>query len=200
MSSFHLQNRGTVSRPGGEPTIQTRYTNMLLEVDRIPLTHTVLAAFFQWLLLAGYLVVPGTFTSLESSTTLKNSSSVVIRTIQNPPLIAISCIFLFIGASGMSWLAWIRRNNYIWLAKLFRPTLSSAVIGLLTTLINVYTARHGDWSIMAILTVSVTSSAAATSLALIGYFQFFRLATVKKEHERFMLEAARQRWRRQLDM
>jgi hypothetical protein len=120
MSSFHLQNPGTLSRSGLGLELQTRYTKMLIEVDRIPLIHTVLAAFFQWLLLAGYLVVPGTFTSLESSNTLNHSSSVVIRTIQNPPLVAISCVFLVIGASGMSWLAWIRRNNYIWLGKLFR--------------------------------------------------------------------------------
>jgi hypothetical protein len=65
-------------------------------------------------------VVPGTFTSLESSSAIKNSSTLVIRTIQNPPLIAISCVFLVIGASGMLWLSWKLRHNYIWLGKLFR--------------------------------------------------------------------------------
>lgn len=120
MSSFHLQSQRMPSRPTCETEIQSRYANMLIEVDQVPFAHTVLVAFFQWLVLAGYLVVPGTFTSLETSNAFQHSSSVVIRTIQNPPLIAISCVFLVCGASGMSWLAWKRRHNYIWLVKLFR--------------------------------------------------------------------------------
>jgi hypothetical protein len=121
MSSFHLhRSRTIIEQPTPEQTIRTRYTNMLLQVDRIPWTHTFMAAIFNWLLLAGYLVVPGTFTSLQHSTALKHTPSAVLRTVQNPPLVVIASLFLVIGASGVFWLAWRWRYNYIWLSRLFQ--------------------------------------------------------------------------------
>jgi hypothetical protein len=126
MPSFQLhRGRAITEQPFPEQAIQTRYTKMLLQVDRIPWTHTVLAAIFHWLLLAGYLVVPGTFTSLQHSTALKSTPSAVIHTVQNPPLIAISCLFLVVGASGMSFLAWKWRSNYIYLSRLFQYVAKS---------------------------------------------------------------------------
>ncbi|KAL1962035.1 hypothetical protein VTN77DRAFT_621 [Rasamsonia byssochlamydoides] len=179
-------------------TLHTRYMEMLLELDYIPLSHTFLASLFHWMLLAGYLVIPGTFTSLQKSDTIKHSlnakgaEETVLHTIQNPPLLAIACSLLFIGAAGMSWLGWTWRHNYIWIInRLFRPTLLNAAAGLLTTLINIYTAKDGDWSIMAVLTVAITAASALTCLILMVLFQFRKLAQVKEEHEREM-RAARQ--------
>jgi len=47
--------------------------------------HNILAALFSWLTLAGYVVIPGTFTSLRDSEKLGNSESgrVVQNAVQN---------------------------------------------------------------------------------------------------------------------
>ena len=42
---------------------QTRYVNMLLALDDISPLFNILAAFFTWILLAGFLLFPGTFAS-----------------------------------------------------------------------------------------------------------------------------------------
>lgn len=109
------------------PTHRTRYMAMLLEVEYIPLSHKFLAGLFHWMLLAGYLVIPGTFTSLQKSDAIKsalNGSGVeeaILHTIQNPPLLAIACSLLSVGVAGMIWLGWQWRHNYIWLLNyLFR--------------------------------------------------------------------------------
>jgi hypothetical protein len=45
----------------------TQYMNMLLALDGIPRLHNMLAAFFTWILLAGFVLLPGTFTSLQTA-------------------------------------------------------------------------------------------------------------------------------------
>lgn len=192
-------------------TIQTRYMIMLLEYDcRIPFLHTCKTAVAQWMLLAGYLVVPGTFSSLQQSAMLKGTPSIIVHTIQNPPLLGIACIFFLVGVSVISWLAWRWRYNYLWLSKLFRsvktiflctkfcasllngysPTLLNALAGLLTTLINVYTAKDGVWSIMPLLTVIVTGLVALLSMVITAYY-YFLSNEIKDEHEREMQDVGR---------
>lgn len=46
-------------------TARTRYIDMLLEIDSVPKFHNILASAFTWILLAGYLVFPATFTKLQ---------------------------------------------------------------------------------------------------------------------------------------
>jgi len=48
--------------------MDTQYVNMLLAMDDIPTTHNLLAAFFNWIYLAGFVLFPGTFTSLKALT------------------------------------------------------------------------------------------------------------------------------------
>jgi len=45
---------------------QTRYVNMLLALDDISPLFNILASFFTWVLLAGFLLFPGTFASWEN--------------------------------------------------------------------------------------------------------------------------------------
>lgn len=57
-----LEDPSYVEQPINESTlIQTRYMKMLLEQNKIPSIHNLQASLFTWLLLAGYLVFPGTF-------------------------------------------------------------------------------------------------------------------------------------------
>jgi ABC-type amino acid transport system permease subunit len=94
---------------------------MLEEYDRrIPLGHKTLAAASQWILLAGYLIIPGTFTSLQRSSLLNDASARIVQMVKNPPLLAIACICFAFGAAVLGWLSWKWRYNYIWLSHLFR--------------------------------------------------------------------------------
>ena len=47
--------------------MDTQYVNMLLALDSIPRLHNMLAGFFTWVLLAGFVLFPGTFTSLQNA-------------------------------------------------------------------------------------------------------------------------------------
>ena len=42
------------------PSIHTRYMEMLLHLDEIPRIYNILGSLFTWIILAGFLVVPGT--------------------------------------------------------------------------------------------------------------------------------------------
>lgn len=57
-------------RPGLPPQsrsqMDTKYVNMLLALDSIPRLHNMMASFFTWILLAGFVLFPGTFTSLQN--------------------------------------------------------------------------------------------------------------------------------------
>lgn len=105
----------------GSESLQTAYTKMIIEFYCTPLRYNVLASTTNWVLLAGYLVIPGTFTSLQKSKSLEHkldandTGKTILYTIQNPPVLGIGCSFLILGALGMSALGWDRRHNYVWL-------------------------------------------------------------------------------------
>lgn len=53
---------GSAQRPqylARVPSVQTRYMEMLLHLDKIPRLDNILASVFTWILLAGFLVIPG---------------------------------------------------------------------------------------------------------------------------------------------
>ncbi|KAJ5927148.1 hypothetical protein N7516_008921 [Penicillium verrucosum] len=167
---------------------QTRYIRMVIDSDQLPWEYNILASLAHWMLLAGYLVIPGTFTSLQKSDALKQglikdkTGEAILNTIQNPPLLATASVFFLIGCAIMSWLYWRFQHNYIWLVN--SPTLLNALAGLLTTIINIYTAKNGDWSIMALLTFIASSLSMASSVILIYIYKFRKLKMVIEEHLR----------------
>lgn len=60
--------KSKASRPDLQPrrtTAQTRYIDMLLSLDTVPRIHNIFASFSTWILLAGYIVFPATFTGLK---------------------------------------------------------------------------------------------------------------------------------------
>lgn len=99
-------------------TIETEYVRMLLELQDIHWLYNFMASLAAWMLLAGYLVIPGTFTSLQKSDTITNkvaqneAEKAVLKTIQNPPLVAIAWVLLSIGVATMSFLFYRWRRNY----------------------------------------------------------------------------------------
>jgi hypothetical protein len=68
-----------------------------------------------------------------------------------------------------------------------RPTLLNAASGLIATLINVYTAQGGSWSIMALMATIVTALTVSVSLGLFIIYRFGKLLKIRQEHDREMI-------------
>ncbi|KAL2414641.1 hypothetical protein ABEF91_004826 [Exophiala dermatitidis] len=163
---------------------------MLLELDEIPRRHNFYASLLRWLILAGYIVFPGTFTSLKSSNSVQEAASetyagkTILDSVQNASLLWIAgacCLFGVVGIA-LLWKRW--KRNYIWLVnRIFLPALLNAILGLVNTLINVYTAKDGNWSVTATITVTITSACAGISLILFLVYNNWLLHQVKKDHD-----------------
>lgn len=101
----------------------TRYTEMLRQEAEVRFTYNIIASAANWILLAGYLVVPGTFTSLQHSDQVESALShneagrKMLHTIHNPPLLGIACLFLVGGIAALVWLLRFNklRSIYPWL-------------------------------------------------------------------------------------
>lgn len=66
--------------------------NMLLALDAVPRGHNVMASFFTWILLAGFVILPGTFNSLEQIQGGNGLENLALHAVQNIPL----CVLLFL--------------------------------------------------------------------------------------------------------
>ncbi|KAH7363985.1 hypothetical protein BKA65DRAFT_490136 [Rhexocercosporidium sp. MPI-PUGE-AT-0058] len=177
-----------------KPPIASRYINMLLHIDEIPWWHSTLASLFTWLLLAGYVILPGAFTSIRNSRVLSEEAGAagkaVVKAAQTWPVLTVASVCCVGGASGMCWL-WVKwRNNYIWLLrKIIEPGMLNSLAGLITTIVNVYTARDKYWSRTAIITATVMGTCA--SILMISFFihNFWNLKHVREEHLRLEKQA-----------
>lgn len=76
--------------------MDTQYVNMLLALDSIPRLHTMLAGFFTWILLAGFVLFPGTFTSLQNAN-VPAAGEVVLGAVAHVPLYFLFPSFLRCG-------------------------------------------------------------------------------------------------------
>ena len=64
-----------------------------------------------------------------------------------------------------------------------KPNCLNSLAGLLTTIVNIYTAKSGDWSIMALLTTIMTGLVLVISVALTIVYKFGKLQKVRQEHD-----------------
>ena len=74
---------------GSTGVVQSRYADMVFE--EVPRTHNLLSGLFTWVLLAGFVVLPGTFNSLESFQSKSGEVDKVLRSIHHLPL----CVHFF---------------------------------------------------------------------------------------------------------
>lgn len=87
------------------------YRNMVLDAYEVPLPYNLAAAFSTWILLAGYVVLPGAFKSLD----LPLLQGHILPVGQQNAIISIASVCCATGLVGISCL-WFRfRHNYIWL-------------------------------------------------------------------------------------
>ncbi|KAK3327754.1 hypothetical protein B0T19DRAFT_422696 [Cercophora scortea] len=146
---------------------QTEYMKMLLALDKIPRLHNILASFFAWILLAGFVIIPGSFST-------------------NTPLTAVTALSglcITIGVLGIAYLAVRWRANYVWLLnKVYMPVLLNGLAGVVATMTSVYTAQRGQWNIQAVVAVVVEGVVVVVCAGLFGVYDFWLLRRVKGEH------------------
>lgn len=161
---------------------------MLLSLDKIPRLHNILASFFGWIMLAGFIVLPGTFTSLAklgSNNAVKATpgASDVLNSVQSVPLLVVAAVCCGIGYLGNLWLSIRWRNNYVWLLnKLYLPGTLNALAGFISTLTNIYAQQNGSWNVSATVAVVVESVTLVAYLVLFILYNNWLLAKVKEEH------------------
>ena len=115
-----------------EPPTVTPYMSMLLAVDKIPRIHNLAASFFTWILLAGFVLFPGTFTNLKNSGNTLTKEAIGI--IDHVSLFVIAFLCSGIGAAGMGYLWWRWMHNYLWLVnKVFLYVVPPCVLPTLNT-------------------------------------------------------------------
>ncbi|KAH6614554.1 hypothetical protein B0J18DRAFT_374580 [Chaetomium sp. MPI-SDFR-AT-0129] len=156
--------------------VRSRYEFMLRQSYEVPWSWNLAAAISSWILLAGFLVLPGAFTSLQKLRLDTEASIAVHKLAQQHTLLGFAISFCILGFVGTG-LLWVKyRSNYIWLlSRLFVPGLLNSASGLVTVLISVYTSQGGDWSTTADVTVSIVALCLCyTSVASVVYFYLIK--------------------------
>jgi predicted histidine transporter YuiF (NhaC family) len=97
---------------------------MLVEANHDARTvHNICAGISTWLLLAAFMIIPGTFTSLRDSSLFRNVSQAdntalvkdILNSVSHVGLFWVAGFFYFIGLSGCISLWRVWRHNYVWL-------------------------------------------------------------------------------------
>ncbi|CAG8079762.1 unnamed protein product [Penicillium salamii] len=97
---------------------------MLRKETEIDWRYNLGAGVGNWILFAGYLE--------------NNVGRALLKTIQNPSLLVIACVFLILGGCLLGWLSVKFKDSYLWLInKIFMLACLNAAAGLLITLVNV---------------------------------------------------------------
>lgn len=180
--------------------------NMLLSLDRIPRMHNILVTFFMWILLVGFVIIPGSFTSdkrKQDGATVElplvggggganggsgsGGGKKLSLTPANTAALVIGFVCVLTGAFGSAWLALRWRRNYVWLLnKLYLPLILTALAGLLATITSVYTQQAGDWGPQAIVTAVVEAVILGLNIILFFVYNYWLLQRVRSEHEEVM--------------
>ncbi|KAF8347445.1 hypothetical protein F5887DRAFT_1131131 [Amanita rubescens] len=167
-----------------DPSTVTQYMKMLLAMDKIPQIYNLAASFFTWILLAGFVLFPGTFTSLRNQEGSNVIAQGVLNVVNNVSLFVIAFLCCGIGAAGMGYLWWRWMNNYVWLVnRVFLPGLLHSLAGLLSTFSSVYGAQHGQYSTSSEVTLIVTASTTFICGVLTLYYLMWKIRRIKTEHD-----------------
>ncbi|KAF8143864.1 hypothetical protein K438DRAFT_1632718 [Mycena galopus ATCC 62051] len=165
--------------------LDTRYVRMLLAIDDIPSVYNLLASFSTWILLAGFVLFPGTFTSLQQNSQLGQIGVTAADVIKHVSLYVIAWVCTGLGAAGMIYL-WVRwRGNWIWcLDRIFLPGLMNSLAGVLSTLSSVLGTQNATLSISSKSTLVVTTVIAGICALLTAFYMLVLVRGLKAEHVR----------------
>ena len=174
-----------------DPVPTSRYIHMLLSIDTIPKIYNFLAALSTWILLAGYVLLPGAFTSLQNMPAPVDSSDPdydpnvvqtwILERVRNTPLLYIASAYSTFGVLGMC-LLWFRwRSNYVWIInRIFHPGTLNSLAGIISTIVNVRTAQQGKYSLTAIVSIAVTAVSTVVNGALSIVYNNWALKRVQE--------------------
>jgi len=163
---------------------------MVSSLDNVAIIHTTLAEFFTWILLAGFVVIPGTFVNPDTGKTVSGKSinllkSKVLGLTQHTDLFAVACACTAIGLIGMCcyWYKW--RSNYIWLGRnIFGPAARNSLAGVIATLSSVYGINNKlRFEGSSKLTLYITGGLTVICGVLHVFYKCL-LRNMKKEHYR----------------
>ncbi|KAK4119379.1 hypothetical protein N657DRAFT_581708 [Parathielavia appendiculata] len=155
------------------------YEDMVVESYNAPSLYNIAAGLSSWILLASFIIFPGTFTSLGK---LKDTEAgeAVYNVVQHIPLLLFSVLCCFASIIGTTFL-WLKfRHNHVWLlSNLIGPGLLNSISGLLTVLVGVYASHNGEWSVTAKATITIVSLFLfSMSIAFVTY-RFWLLERVR---------------------
>ncbi|KAJ6512635.1 hypothetical protein C8R45DRAFT_1087783 [Mycena sanguinolenta] len=171
--------------PAHASQMDTRYVRMLLAIDDIPSVYNILANFFTWILLAGFVLFPGTFTSLQKNPQLSAIGVSAANVVKHVTLYVIAWVCTGVGAAGMIYL-WIRwRSNYIWcLNRIFLPGFMNSLAGVLSTISSILGTQNATLSISSKSTIIVTTAVAGICGILTAFYMLVLVQGLKNEHIR----------------
>lgn len=94
---------------------ETQYAAMCIKENQAKLRYGIAAAGCAWITLAGFITLPNTFTSLQTSSILseKKSSRIIQNTVSNLQLLPLANGFCLIGLLGIYFLWGKFRENYV---------------------------------------------------------------------------------------
>lgn len=206
--SHKIGDHGTIPNQ----KFETAYQKMLYDKYNMPMSQSLLAAFFAWIMLAGFLVFPITFTNYArkqaadtayhnatyiydnktgnvsfdpgyNATELKNLADNTER-VQNTDLLVVAAVCTISALLGQVWLWRKHRTNYLWLNEnIFFPCLDKAALGLFSTVMQVTGIQKGKVSPSAIATLVVTSLLTVGMSVGFFYYNFVRLSKIKEIHD-----------------
>jgi uncharacterized membrane protein YgdD (TMEM256/DUF423 family) len=157
---------------------------MLLSLDKIPRRHNILVLLFVWLLLVGFVVLPGSFTSSKRKQAEGETQSVrqgkLALTPANTAALAIGFVCVVAGAFGSAWLALRWRRNHVWLLnKLYMPLILDAAAGLLGTVTAVYAQQGGEWSAQATVVAIIEGAILGLGIVLFLVYNYWLLKRIR---------------------
>ncbi|KAI0002449.1 hypothetical protein BJV74DRAFT_765387 [Russula compacta] len=181
----HRKRSATGGTSGSSSIVQSRYADMVFE--EVPRMHNLLSGLFTWIVLAGFVVLPGTFSTLESFPTKSGELEKVLHDVQHLPLLVIAYGCCGVGGLGMLLLWWRWAHNYVWLLNsIFIPGTLNGLSGLISTFASIYGAQGGVYGTASIITLAVTGACMLVCGTLTTIYSVWKLGRVKRLHKREM--------------
>ncbi|KAH6653485.1 hypothetical protein BKA67DRAFT_519734 [Truncatella angustata] len=165
------------------------YIKMLIENDQsVDWYYAISPKVLNWTLLAGYIVLPSTFTTMnrsEAFNTMMEDNELVLKAFQNPPLLGLALFLFIVSLIGLTCIWWVWKCNYIWSLNNIitqvhhTPLLTNSLLGFSTTLLNVYAVRDGTWSAIAIASITATSFCLLISILAYTIYSIWLLKPIR---------------------
>ncbi|KAI0051559.1 hypothetical protein FA95DRAFT_236496 [Auriscalpium vulgare] len=160
------------------------YVNLMFQEGVAPPRYKFLAGLFTWTLLGGFIVLPGTYTTLQTLQENQiggQTEQKAIKAALHVPLFAVAWSFAMAGAVGMCWLWYKLRKSYVWLCdRLFWPGALNGLMGLLSTIVTIFSAEQGELAASGTTTIAITGSCMVICTLLGIFYTVLRAREVKK--------------------